>query len=90
MTRNDSLISDKGEKMRDNWLDVTEDGHPSIEWERAADNAIAFDGGARDYDACLGKLITAVQREAFDAGYRKGLEADKKIGNAMLSPAGHA
>jgi hypothetical protein len=63
------------QKMRENWADIAEDGHPVIDWEMAVDNAMAFDGGARDYDASLGKLIIAVQRMAFERGFDAGMNA---------------
>ena len=76
--------------MLESWIDISDDGFPVIDWYEAVEHAMAFDGGARDYDSALGKLVTAIQQEAFDAGYRKGLEADKELGAALLAPAGHA
>lgn len=61
--------------MRESWADISEDGHPMINWEEAIDNAMAFDSGARDYDSSLGKLIVSVQRMAFERGFEAGINA---------------
>jgi hypothetical protein len=62
-------------KMRDSWADIAEDGHPMIDWEQAVEYAIAFDSGSRGYDEALGKLITTVQRIAFERGFEAGMRA---------------
>lgn len=76
--------------MLESWIDASEDGFSMIDWDEAVEYGMAFDGGARDYHSSLGKLVTPIQREAFEAGYRKGLEADKELGATLLAPAGHA
>lgn len=58
--------------MQELWADVTEDGELVIDWERAIENAMAFDQGERDYEAALGKLLIAVQRMSFERGYDAG------------------
>ena len=76
--------------MRDKWVDISEDGEPVIDWDQALNLSLAFDGGGRDANACMAKVLLEVQRTAFDEGFRKGLDTEKGLGEAMLGPAGHA
>lgn len=76
--------------MNDRWVNISEVGEPIIDWDRALNLSLAFDGGGRDANACLAKMLLVVQRSAFDEGFRKGLDTDKSLGEAMLGPAGHA
>lgn len=32
-------------EKKSEWLDITEDGEPVIDWEQAVQNSFAFDGG---------------------------------------------
>ncbi len=59
--------------MQEMWADITEDGEPLIDWDEAVQKAQLFDGGDREYDAALGKILVQVQREAYERGFRDGL-----------------
>jgi hypothetical protein len=61
--------------MEELWADITEDGELMIDWDEAIEKALLFDGGDREYDAALGKILVQVQREAFEQGFRQGLES---------------
>ncbi len=76
--------------MPELFADVTEDGELVIDWGKAFDLATDFDAGHRDDEAAWAKILTLIQREAFDQGFRKGYESDREIGAAMMLPAGHA
>lgn len=76
--------------MTESWIDVSEDGRPIIDWEQAIENAMAFDAGARDQDASLGKLITAVQRMAFERGFEAGINTKSPQEHLLLLTLGNA
>lgn len=72
------------------WIDVSEDGRPLIDWEQAIDNAMAFDAGDRGQDASLGKLITMVQRMAFERGFEAGINTKSSQEHLLLLTMGNA
>ena len=61
---------------RHDWADITEEGDLMIQWDEVAYNAYQFDNGRRDYDSSLGKLISLIERKAFEEGYRQGINAE--------------
>lgn len=65
--------------MNEMWADITDDGEPMIDWDEAVQKALLFDGGDREYDAALGKILVQVQREAFEMGFRQGVESKGPI-----------
>jgi len=60
---------------RHDWADITEEGELMIQWEEIAFKAYEFDRGERDYDSALGKLISLIERRAFEEGYKQGMDA---------------
>jgi hypothetical protein len=65
--------------MNEMWADITDDGEPMIDWDEAVQKALLFDGGDREYDAALGKILVQVQREAFEIGFREGVASKGPI-----------
>jgi hypothetical protein len=61
--------------MNEVWADITEDGELVIDWEEVSKMASLFDSGDRDYDTALGKILLQVQREAFEMGFREGVQS---------------
>lgn len=76
--------------MQEKWADISEDGHPMIDWEEAVSNAMAFDNGSRDYDSSLGKLVVAIQRMAFERGFEAGMDAKNPIDRLLARTMGNA
>lgn len=58
-----------------------------IDWSEVFDNASNYDAGDTSFDAQLGKLISMVQRRAFERGYLSGCQS-KHPQDVLLSYTG--
>lgn len=77
-------------KNQGNWINVLDDGQPQIDWEQAVRNAMAFDQGERDINASMGKIITSVQRMAFEQGFEAGVNSKHPQGYLLSTTMGNA
>jgi hypothetical protein len=57
------------------WADVTDGGDLVLDWDEVIAYSRKFDRGYRNYNAALAKMISIIQREAWERGYREGVIA---------------
>lgn len=76
--------------MNPKWANFSADGNMFIDWEQAIENAMAFDGGARDREASLGKMLVSIQRMAFECGYEAGINNKHPDARMFIFTGGNA
>jgi hypothetical protein len=57
------------------WADITDDGELILDWRDVQFFSQKFDRGYRNYESALGKMISIIQREAWERGYHEGVIA---------------
>jgi hypothetical protein len=72
------------------WADVDEDGELIIDWNEVFFNSNEYDIGDRSYDSCMGKLISSIQRDAFERGFAAGVEAKHPQAKILAYTGGNA
>ena len=63
------------------WADITDDGELILDWKDVQFFSQKFDRGYRNYESNLGKMISIIQRDAWERGYHDGVIAQ---GNEKL------
>lgn len=76
--------------MEENFASVASNGDVEIDWELAVLLSMDFDEGDRDDDAMWGKILTAVQRMAFERGYAAGCESTHPRESLLALTMGNA
>ena len=61
-----------------------------IDWDAALLLSMDFDAGDRDEDAAWGKILTSVQRMAFERGYAAGCESKHPSAKLLSLTMGNA
>jgi len=61
-----------------------------IDWSQVFDNAMNYDAGDKCFDARLAKLITLVQRYAYEKGFEEGLNHDVATSKLLAKTGGNA
>ena len=61
-----------------------------IDWSQVFDNAMNYDAGGKCFDARLAKLITLVQRYAYEKGFEEGLNHDATTAKLLAKTGGNA
>lgn len=72
------------------WADIDENGDLIIDWNEVFDNSNEFDCGDRTFDSCLGKLISAIQKDAFERGFAAGVDAKHPQAKLLAYTGGNA
>ena len=57
------------------WADITDEGELILDWNDVQFFSQKFDRGYRNYESALGKMISIIQREAWERGYHDGVIA---------------
>ncbi len=68
------MASDSTKGMRP-WAKLTDGGELVLDWEEVIDYSREFDRGYRNYNSTLAKMISIIQREAWERGYHDGVVA---------------
>ena len=56
------------------WADITDDGELILDWDNVVFYSNKFDRGFRTYDSALAKMISMIQRKAYEHGFQEGLQ----------------
>lgn len=73
------------------WLHLeTKDGSLFIDWDEIFFNANQYDFGDTSFDSQLGKIISLVQKEAFEKGFSAGLEQKSPLSKLLVQTGGRA
>lgn len=72
------------------WIDLDDNGELIIDWEETLTQAQRYDSGDRKYDACLGKIISQIQRAAFMRGFEQGMNQSDETSRLLLMTGGNA
>ena len=73
------------------WLHLeTRDGSLFIDWDEIFFNANQYDFGDKSFDSQLGKIISLVQKEAFEKGFSAGLEQTSPLSKLLVQTGGRA
>lgn len=57
------------------WAHMSFNGDLIIDWEEVRMNSNMFDRGHRNHDAEMGKLLSIVQRECYERGFKDGIRS---------------
>ena len=69
-----TMTSDSTNKLKP-WARLTDDGSLILDWQDVTYYSQKFDRGYRNYESALGKMISIIQREAWERGYHEGVIA---------------
>ncbi len=72
------------------WADITDDGELILDWNDVVFYSQKFDRGFRNYESALGKMISIIQRRAYEHGFQEGLQRQEWSALWMAQAEGNA
>ena len=72
------------------WADITDDGELILDWNDVVFYSNKFDRGFRNYESALGKMISIIQRRAYEHGFQEGLKRQEWSALWMAQAEGNA
>ena len=72
------------------WADITDDGELILDWNDVVFYSHKFDRGFRNYESALGKMISIIQRRAYEHGFQEGLKRQEWSALWMAQAEGNA
>ncbi len=83
------LRKDEGISVQ-SWADITDEGELILDWNDAVFYSNKFDRGFRNYESALGKMISIIQRRAYEHGFQEGLQRQEWSALWMAQAEGNA
>ncbi len=83
------LRKDEGISVQ-SWADITDDGELILDWNDVVFYSNKFDRGFRNYESALGKMISIIQRRAYEHGFQEGLQRQEWSALWMAQAEGNA
>ena len=83
------LRKDEGNSVQ-SWADITDEGELILDWNDVVFYSNKFDRGFRNYESALGKMISIIQRRAYEHGFQEGLKRQEWSALWMAQAEGNA
>ncbi len=83
------LRKDEGNSVQ-SWADITDEGELILDWNDVVFYSHKFDRGFRNYESALGKMISIIQRRAYEHGFQEGLQRQEWSALWMAQAEGNA
>ncbi len=83
------LRKDEGNSVQ-SWADITDEGELILDWNDVVFYSQKFDRGFRNYESALGKMISIIQRRAYEHGFQEGLQRQEWSALWMAQAEGNA